>query len=253
MTGTLGGPDMTHRTCSVVEDGIPCPNKHKGHGFCSTHLRRLRNTGTTDAPVRRKAPPCSVVLEDGSVCGETHYGKGMCRYHFGQWRHHGDPLKRVRARRGSVDPWVAEVVAMGPTGECVLWPFAVDENGYGRLNEDGASRLASHVVLRRAKGEPPEPGMIALHAPHEVCGNTGCVAPWHLRWGTYKENSADMIEDDTVVQGERSTLSKLTAAEVRQIRSIKGWGTQKAIGELYGVTAGQISAIRRRKAWAWLD
>lgn len=52
------------------------------------------------------------------------------------------------------------------------------------------------------------------------------------------------------VRGEEVGTSKLTEQEVREIRTSSE--TNKAIAKRLGVSRCQVSAIRHRKAWAWV-
>lgn len=73
------------RTCTI--EG--CRELRHGRGLCNTHYRRLRRTGTTDAPSRAV---CSI---DGCVGGVA--DRGLCRDHI-------EARRSLRASRGcSVD------------------------------------------------------------------------------------------------------------------------------------------------------
>ncbi|MBZ9807652.1 hypothetical protein [Mesorhizobium sp. ESP-6-2] len=44
----------------------------------------------------------------------------------------------------------------------------------------------------------------------------------------------------------------MTENDVREIRALISFLTQKEIAERYGVAPSRISRIKRRKNWAWL-
>jgi len=53
--------------------------------------------------------------------------------------------------------------------------------------------------------------------------------------------------------GEQTGAAKLTEAQVREILAAPtGHGTGRALAEQYGVSMGLISAIRKKRAWAYL-
>lgn len=52
------------------------------------------------------------------------------------------------------------------------------------------------------------------------------------------------------VRGEEVGTAKLTEQQVREIRLSRE--TNKALAERMGVSRCQVSAIRHRKAWAWV-
>ena len=93
-------------------------------------------------------------------------------------------------------------------------------------------------------------GMDAAHAPG-ICHNPLCVNPRHLREATRAENVADMQVDGTSYRGERNHMSKLAEADVRAIRA--DTRPQRTIATQYGLTPSQVSRIKGRKTWAWLE
>jgi hypothetical protein len=58
-------------------------------------------------------------------------------------------------------------------------------------------------------------GMILLH----LCDNPKCVRPDHLQEGTHKENTADMMNKGRGSVGEKVGTSKLSEAQVKEIRA----------------------------------
>lgn len=69
-----------------------CPNPPHGRGYCSTHLRRLREGRPIEAPVLTPAkvrPPCAIPdCGHPSVAAATRY----CGKHHSRYLRHGDPL-----------------------------------------------------------------------------------------------------------------------------------------------------------------
>lgn len=142
------------------------------------------------------------------------------------------------------------------TDECVPWPYGCQGDGYGVVHvagEPGAtSRLTHRLVLERRVGSCP-PGMVAAHAPG-VCHNPRCMNVRHLRWDTEKANQADKITDGTTNRGERSATARLTADQVRAIRSrIASGESQRSLAREFGVSHRLVRGIVHRQKWAWLD
>lgn len=85
---------------------------------------------------------CSI---DG--CAKPHYARGMCSTHNWRMRHKGDP----HAAGPTGTPYSAPLafidlaVASG-TDECILWPYAINDNGYGKVNVGGRQCNAHRVV-----------------------------------------------------------------------------------------------------------
>lgn len=143
---------------------------------------------------------------------------------------------RLRAR-GVLGRFWAKVALPDANG-CMLWMAGKDPNGYGRVTVNGKYGLAHRVALIQAEGPPPDSErVIAAHAPI-ICHRPDCVAPAHLRWATYAENSADMCIDGTSILGTRSPRAKLTEASVASIRQRYAAGgiTQQALASEFSVS-----------------
>lgn len=87
---------MTTLTCTI--DG--CERNFLARGWCSTHYKRWRLTGSTDDPVKYVTPPCKV---DGcaNLAGK---GRGMCGTHYARWHRSGE------AGSAAIKQWKAPVV-----------------------------------------------------------------------------------------------------------------------------------------------
>lgn len=86
------------------------------------------------------------------------------------------------------------------------------------------------------------------------CDNPLCCNPHHLFAGTYRDNTQDMMGKKryTQRQGELNTQAKLTSAQVLSIRALCNSGnvSPRQIADMFGVTRGTISDIKRRRSWA---
>lgn len=75
----------------------------------------------------------------------------------------------------------------------------------------------------------------------------------NLRWGTRKENVADMYAHGNGPIGKRNGLSKLTNNEVLTIRKKRNAGTPVSVlAKEYRVHKSNISQIALRQTWSWL-
>ncbi len=135
------------------------------------------------------------------------------------------------------------------TDECIVWPYGLSDNGYGKVPIGGQMRNAHRVVLERAVGLPPAAGMYAAHAPL-ICHNRACVNPRHLRWATPKQNSDDKLIDGDTNRGERHGNARLTAVQVLAI--FRDGRPASTVGAEYGVSRGTVLAIRSGRTWGWL-
>lgn len=70
-----------------------CGRPVKGHGWCRTHLDRVRRTGDPGVvaiePRQPLGRPCVRVDCDKPVTNDAGYG--MCSTHYQRWRKHGSP------------------------------------------------------------------------------------------------------------------------------------------------------------------
>lgn len=79
------------------------------------------------------------------------------------------------------------IATMAPQDECVIWPGAKSELGYGRLRHQGKTRQAHRLAYEIHVG-PIADGLFVCHR----CDTPSCVNPAHLFLGTARDNVLDM-------------------------------------------------------------
>lgn len=129
-----------------------------------------------------------------------------------------------------------------PVTGCINWTAHIDDDGYGRITVGNQSRRA-HVVSYEACNGPAK----GLHVLHR-CDNRRCINPAHLFLGTNTDNTADRNAKGRQARGEGHARAKLTADDVRAIRSSTEPHT--VLAERYGVGPTAIFNIRNRRSWA---
>lgn len=133
--------------------------------------------------------------------------------------------------------WIAAHLSYDGEG-CLTWPFGRDGRGYGLLVRRGRSLKAHRYICEWVKGPPPTPEHHAAHSCGR--GDQACVDQRHLDWKTpaanYKE-SAPHPRD------------KLTFAQVRDIRPLKGVEKPEVTAARYGVTERTIRKIHSGETW----
>ena len=133
----------------------------------------------------------------------------------------------------------------GATDPCRLWPGYTDRFGYGRLNRNGKTLLAHRFVWTQTFGPIPS-GMCVCHS----CDQPSCVNPNHLFLGTQADNMRDMARKGRSTRLEKNPSAKLTAEQVRAIRSDDR--PPPEIAAEYRIAPNTVSGIRARRSWKHL-
>ena len=120
----------------------------------------------------------------------------------------------------------------------------------------GGRTEKAHRVSWELRHGPILDGLLVLHR----CDRPSCVNPDHLRLGTHRENTNDMVvrgrNAKTVAvatsrHGALNKNSKLNDKAVRDIRARVAAGSEShvAIGRSYGITSACVRAVATRKTW----
>lgn len=126
---------------------------------------------------------------------------------------------------------------------CHEWQATLDRGGYGKFYFEGEQLGAHRVAYRLFVGDITERNV--LHS----CDNRKCVNPKHLFLGTLQDNIKDM---DT--KGRRGTRSRLTYADVGEIRKLLDLRySQEEIAARFGVDQTTISKIKLGKTTLFRD
>lgn len=126
--------------------------------------------------------------------------------------------------------------------ECLPWPFALDDKGYGQCGYNGKLYKSSRLMCIFKHGPPPSRKHQAAHS----CGNghIACTSPNHIFWRTPLENRMESNDHGT---GTLLAPRRLTIDKVAEIRA-----SDKTYAELaakYGVHADTIGKIFRGETW----
>lgn len=131
-------------------------------------------------------------------------------------------------------------------GDCWLWTANKLPHGYGAFAvARNQMRLAHRVAYILANGDI-DASVCVLHA----CDNPSCVNPAHLRAGTHKDNTQDMLAKGRHAHGERHGNRVLTEPEVLEMRRrYAGGETLTAIARSMGRNVPTVLKIVKRKRW----
>lgn len=181
-------------------------------------------------------------------CGKRHHKRGLCSAHSKRLARHGalDPLISAK---GSKKAWL-DAHADYNGDDCLIFPFKPNAYGRAQIQIEGSAVFASAYMCELTHGQRPSERHEAAHS----CGNghLSCVAPNHLRWATFEENKADMIEHGTILRGEKNPHHRLSEPEAREILSLRGIVSQRELARRFGVSRSAIMLIHTRRNWAWL-
>lgn len=133
---------------------------------------------------------------------------------------------------------------------CWLWMAAIADWRHGNFSlwrdKKKVTVLAHRYAYERAYGRIPD-GFVVRHR----CDNPPCVRPDHLILGTLADNTHDAQERGRLAAGERHPGSRLTVADVREIRRLRAdedWHYPR-IAAQYGITKSNARRICARLTW----
>ena len=186
-------------------------------------------------------PICSI-----EECCNPARTRGFCDSHYYAWYRYGDPLASRRSVSGERIQFLIDA-AEADTDECVLWPYAKQQKGYGRV-QFGKKNSGAHIVAcQLAYGRKPFPDAVVAHS----CHTPACVNPRHLRWATAKENSQDMVHDGNSGRGTKNNFAKLSEDAVSEIYRNPNRLSLRMLAARHRVSEGTIYDIQQGRSWAW--
>lgn len=136
--------------------------------------------------------------------------------------------------------------------ECWPWKLSIKSNtDYGKFTVKGKWLVPHRTALCIHTGLPYKNKFLSLHS----CDNPPCCNPHHLRWGTHKDNSQDMVRRNRAVKsflgkdriGQNNPNRKLTKEQVDSIRSDNRTITE--IAREYGVGWATVQSVRLHQSW----
>jgi hypothetical protein len=127
---------------------------------------------------------------------------------------------------------------------CWEWQLSVQKCGYGKAYLNKKMQSAHRVAYQLYAGPIPDNYWV-LHS----CDNRLCCNPQHLFLGDVKSNTQDKVDKQRQNRGTTVPQSKLTEAQVLEIRSKYPGKLQRELAAEYGISRSKISLIVNRKNW----
>jgi hypothetical protein len=193
-----------------------------------------------DIPKRKFCSPKCCGLSQASQ--ETDPAR-MSKHRRYNLRKQGIPIPKFNPGLKPQDFWSLVV----KTESCWIWVGQRNRDGYGQYNNNGC-HMAHRWAWSDSGGEPLG-DRILMHK----CDNPPCVNPDHLFPGTHQDNQQDKINKNRQARGETSGSSRLTAAQVLEMRKRRAEGWQyKQIAVAFGVCKDTAQKAVRGINWSHL-
>lgn len=155
---------------------------------------------------------------------------------------------RYNAERVARNFW-AKVDRSGPVmrlelGPCWVWTAAKQPKGYGKFWDGKRYVYAHRHAWELANGAP---SACVLHR----CDNPSCVRADHLFAGTIQDNNRDMREKGRVAHGERSGTSKLSVADVIDMRArFRAGEPTPSLAARFAIQSSTVASILLGDHWS---
>jgi hypothetical protein len=205
-------------------------------------------SGVSDAAISAQGLS-GCVIDD---CGKRIVGRGRCRRHYQQWwkatRNTARP-PALNLKTKTPEQRFQEKIDQRGTDDCWPWLASTVNGGHGEffVSPQRGKIPAHSYALELASGQPCPPGMEACHR----CDNPPCCNPTHIYFGTRQQNVDDMWQRNRVPLGSARRHSRLTEAQVVDIRRrCVGGESQKALAVAFAIGTAHVNHIvhgRQRK------
>lgn len=183
-------------------------------------------------------------------CDKSLYAHGLCHMHYQRNRKYGSPLGGIKNHASPEERFWRFVEK---TDGCWKW-LGNKSNGYGRFSSGSKSEgyFLSHRFSWELHNQQPIPnGMFVMH----LCDNPECTNPDHLRLGTPKENTQDMIKKGrkrTVApNGVNNGKSKLTEDQARFILASNL--PHAVLARILNVSPNCVRGVRIGRTWSHVN
>ena len=134
---------------------------------------------------------------------------------------------------------------MPERGRCWIWIGHLDKDGYGKISLAGRLVRAHRLAHCIASGQ-----IQAGLQVHHSCNRPACINPEHLSAGTNQQNVDYMVSLRRQAIGARRWNTKLTPADVINIRLRRAAGESSTnLAIEFGITDGTVNAALSRKSW----
>lgn len=135
---------------------------------------------------------------------------------------------------------------MGYDGpDCLIWPFARDNHGYGQGGEAAGHYKAHKKMCELVYGPRPSAKHQASHSCNN--GDGGCVHPKHVMWETRRDNHLRRKANGTHATNKWGRNGKLTVEDACGILALKNVLTQEEIACNFDISKPTVRNIFKGK------
>lgn len=127
---------------------------------------------------------------------------------------------------------------------CWNWVGAKFLSGYGLYRTPDKVAHRAHRLSKELHGQPLSAGEVGRHS----CDNKLCVRPDHILAGSQGQNMKEAQERGLIRKGESHPKSKLTAVQVKEIRSRPATRVI-LLSQEFGVSRRAIQSILNNTNW----
>ena len=128
--------------------------------------------------------------------------------------------------------------------ECWLWLGAYDKDGYGQIWDGHAEKMKRAHRVSAEVHHGAAHNRVVIHS----CDNPSCCNPAHLSYGSHQDNCADKVAKARQAKGEAQGHSKLTEAQVAEIRRRASEGYRALCSE-FQLAPSTVYRIWHGQAW----
>lgn len=128
------------------------------------------------------------------------------------------------------------------SNNCWLWLASKNTDGYGQFKINNKKHLAHRVSYEIYSGDITC-GLMVLHS----CDNPSCVNPKHLRLGTSKENTKDMITRNRKGSNKKR-INPNIACKIRKMYS-SGNYSQRQLANIFNTSPTNVRNIIKFNTW----
>lgn len=188
-------------------------------------------------------------------CENIVRSKSYCFKHYARFKRRGSPYIVLtnydkKPKYASLKEYIDQSYKLDFETNCWEWTRSLKNFGYGNAWWERKHWIAHRLSWVFYNGEISKDTNV-LHK----CDNAKCINPEHLFLGSYLDNNIDRKNKgrNANTNGDKNPFSKLKEHQVIDIiQRLENGEKGRRLAELYSVSKGAISKIKKGKNWSYL-